>query len=119
VVVNRATLDDLNALHELEVPENLTTEEAQVWVDLAPFALSNRTLMLATALSFAMLCRNIVLERRMARNMGMAGGADHRGMIQRVDAELLRFNLSPCGKSMYEPVQEKPANPLERFLKRG
>lgn len=40
-------------------------------------------------------------------------------MIQRVDAELLRFNLAPCGKPIISAEPEKPANPLEKFLKRG
>jgi hypothetical protein len=40
-------------------------------------------------------------------------------MIQRVDAELLRFSLSPCGKAIYaEPEKQAPVNPLDKFLNR-
>jgi hypothetical protein len=37
-----------------------------------------------------------------------------------VDAELAAFCLRPFGKPIYEAAPEaKPANPLEKFLKRG
>jgi hypothetical protein len=99
-----------------EPAEDLPLEVRQVWMDLASFCFQNRTLTRATELSFVLLCRNIVLERQLAEKE--PGSPGHRGMIQRVDAELLRFNLAPCGKPMYELVQEKPVSPLERFLKR-
>lgn len=113
--------DDLGDVDEFDAPNDLTTDERLVWLELAPHAFRNRTLTKATSLSFRMLCRNVVLERTMAASKADQGTADHRGMIQRVDAELLRFNLSPCGKAMYEPKDgdKKPANPLERFLNRG
>jgi hypothetical protein len=106
-------------IEEFDAPDDLTMEERQVWMKLASHAFQNRTLTRATALAFEMLCRNLALERRLAGSALARGGADHRGIIQRVDAELLRFNLAPCGKPMYEAQPEKPANPLERFLKRA
>lgn len=116
-----AKSDDPGDVDEFDAPNDLTTDERNVWLELAPHAFRNRTLTKATSLSFRMLCRNVLLERGMATSKADQGTADHRGMIQRVDAELLRFNLSPCGKAMYEPTegQQKPANPLERFLNRG
>jgi hypothetical protein len=84
---------------EADAPNDLTVEERQVWLRLAPFALGNGTLTPAWSFAFSLLCRNIALERRYASSVTDAGGASHRGLIQRIDAELLRFNLSPCGKA--------------------
>jgi hypothetical protein len=110
---------DPGAVDEFDAPDDLTTDERNVWLELAPFAFRNRTLTKATSLSFRMLCRNVVIEREMGAKVMDRGTANHRGMIQRVDAELLRFNLSPCGKAMIDPKPvEKPANPLEKFLNR-
>jgi hypothetical protein len=47
-----------------------------------------------------------------------AGGANHRGMIQRVDAELARFCLSPFGKPMYA-APAATVTPLDRFTKKA
>ncbi|HVQ14383.1 MAG TPA: hypothetical protein VMS40_12365 [Vicinamibacterales bacterium] len=106
-------------VEEFDAPNDLTMAERHVWLELAPFAFANRTLTSATSLSFRLLCRNVVLERALAADPKMQGGANHRGLIQRVDAELLRFNLSPCGKALYEAEPSTPAaNPLERFLNR-
>lgn len=105
---------------EFDAPNDLTTEERIVWLELAPHAFRNRTLTRATSLSFRLLCRNVVLERALAQSVEDRGGANHRGLIQRVDAELLRFNLSPCGKAMFgEEQPQAPANPLNRFLKKA
>lgn len=102
-------------IDEFDAPDDLSPDERNVWLELAPFAFANRTLTRATSLSFRLLCRNVVLERALASSEDR-GGANHRGIIQRVDAELLRFNLSPCGKAMYEADPAAPANPLERFI---
>jgi hypothetical protein len=108
------------SIGECDAPDDLTLPERQVWLELAPHASQNRTLTKATALSFRLLCRNIVLERELATSAEHRGGANHRGVLQRVDAELLRFNLSPCGKAIYEAEPEaQPVNPLAKFLKRG
>lgn len=105
-------------IEEFDAPDDLTLEERHVWVELAPHAFQNRTLTKATSLSFRLLCRNVVLERALADNVELRGGANHRGLIQRVDAELLRFSLSPCGKAIYEAEPMKPVNPLEKFIQR-
>lgn len=100
-------------------PLDLVVEEQKVWDALAPHATALRTLTPATEWSFRMLCRNVVLEETLAKSE-QRGGPNHRGILQRVDAELLRFNLSPCGKPIYEAEPEaKPANPLAKFLRRG
>jgi hypothetical protein len=104
----------------VEPPDDLTSVERQVWVDLAPHAIAARTLTPATALTFRMLCRNVVLEQVLATGNDR-GGPNHRGILQRVESELARFCLAPFGKAIYEADAEPatPANPLEKFLKRG
>lgn len=110
------TTNPTSPIEEFDAPDSLTAEERAVWLKLAPFAFANRTLIRATAWSFEMLCRNVVLERALGQ-AETKGGADHRGILKIVDAELLRFNLSPCGKPVYEAAPEKPVvtNPLAKF----
>jgi len=105
------------AVEEFDAPNDLTMDERHVWLELAPFAFKNGTLTKTSALAFRLLCRNVVLERDYAKSVQERGGASHRGMIQRVDAELDAFALRPTGKPMAEPVA-KPLNPLEKFLNR-
>jgi hypothetical protein len=105
------------AIDPFEPTVELASDERRVWDALAPHAFAARTLTRGTELAFALLCRNLVIERAQAR---MAPGTpSHRGMIQRVDAELAAFSLRPFGKPILtaEPVVT-PANPLERFLHR-
>ena len=112
------------ACEEFQAPDSLTREQRQIWLQLAPFAFANRTLTRGTALAFERLCKHVALERELERGE-LAGGSDHRGMIQRVDAELARFMLAPFGKAVYERPAVAPTaptspagNPLARFLKR-
>lgn len=107
-------------VEEFDAPNDLTMEERHVWLELAPHAFAARTLTPSTSLSFRLLCRNVVLERALAGSLKDQGGANHRGMIQRIDAELASFCLKPFGKAIYnaEPEQQAPANPLEKFLNR-
>src|SRR3990167_5947302 len=110
----------LPVIDEADAPDDLTRDERLVWLELAPHAMANGTLVPATSLAFRLLCRNIVLERTASQAPLARGTADHRGLIQRVDAELLRFNLAPCGKLMAGAVPAAPAapvNPLDRVLK--
>lgn len=105
---------------EFDAPDCLTTEQRLVWLELAPYAFAARTLTKGTMAAFIMLCRNVVTERGLAAS-ALAGTPDHRGMIQRVDAELGAFSLRPCGKAIYEAEDEQrqaPTNPLDRFTSR-
>jgi hypothetical protein len=107
------------AIAGVDPPDDLTSEERLTWLTLAPHALAARTLTPATAVAFRMLCRNVVLEQILATG-GERGGANHRGILQRVDAELARFCLAPFGKAIYEVEAEAtPVNPLAKFLTRG
>lgn len=81
-----------------DAPDDLSTDERLVWLRLAPHAFAAGTLAPAMEYQFVMLCRNIVLERQIALDPDQRGGANHRGIIQRIDAELARFCLAPMGK---------------------
>lgn len=105
---------------EFDAPDSLSPAQRLVWLELAPHAFAARTLTKGTMAAFVMLCRNVVIERSLAAG-ALAGTSDHRGMIQRVDAEMLAFSLRPCGKAVYqaEPEgQQRSANPLDRFTSR-
>lgn len=105
---------------DFHAPDDLSADECKVWMKLAPHALQRQTLTTATALSFEMLCRNIVLERSLAVDPDARATANHRGLIQRIDAELLRFDLSPNGKphGSVPAKAEKPKTPLELLKER-
>lgn len=116
-----AAADPLPEITEFDAPNDLSVDERNVWVELAPHAFRARTLTPASSFAFRLLCRNIVLERQFAGSVQDKGSASHRGLIQRVDTELLAFNLAPCGKPMADaaPAKQAPSNPLERFLTRS
>lgn len=105
-------VQQLVEVEEFDAPNDLTIDERHVWTELAPHAFANLTLTRGTALGFRLLCRNVVLERRYALSVQDAGGASHRGMIQRVDAELLRFGLAPCGKPIVT-AQKADVDPMK------
>lgn len=99
----------LPQLDESDCPNELSHDERQVWLELAPHAKLARTLTEATSLGFRMLCKNIALSNRYYASVLDSGGPNHRGLIQRIDAELLRFNLAPCGKPIQAVKTDKPA----------
>lgn len=99
----------LPQLDESDCPNELTHEERLIWLELAPHAKLNRTLTESTSLGFRMLCKNIALSNRYYASVLDCGGPNHRGLIQRIDAELLRFSLAPCGKPVAPAAVEVPA----------
>jgi hypothetical protein len=103
-----------------QVPEGFSPEQEAVWRELAPHAVRRQTLVQSTLLGFRQLCRLVVIERTIAADPDQVGGANHRGVLQRIDAELLRFDLAPNGKPHGDAtggVARKPSN-LERLKER-
>jgi hypothetical protein len=88
-------------------PEDVEGEDRRVWLELAPLAVELRTLTPATAQAFADLCAYIVLERRMRAAPLAVGGADHRGMVGRIEMLRARFRLVPDGKPVPAPAVPK------------
>lgn len=98
-------------LDESQAPDVLSVEERLIWMELGALALKKgKTLAFIKAYPFRLLCANAALERRYAKSVTEAGSANHRGMIQAVDKEMLRFGLLDFGK---ESPKAKPAvNPF-------
>lgn len=95
-----------------ECPTDLDEVAREVWTQLAPHALAARTLTAGMVTAFALLCRSIVLEKRLSLSTDI-GQASHRGMIQRVEAGLVRFGLAPNGKPITPEVQS--VDPFAEF----
>ena len=92
-------------------PEGLEPDALAVWSRLAPFALESRSLTPATAEAFALGCRVVALERAVSATN--AAGSNHRGLLVRVEAFLLRFGLMPTGKPIAQT--EQPADEWAEF----
>lgn len=103
-----------------EPTEPLTAAERTVWDRLSPHAFRRRTLTKSTEYQFALLCRNVVLEAELALEPETRGGANHRGVIAAVRADLLRFDLAPNGKPHGDVADLVPAepSPLEKLSSR-
>jgi hypothetical protein len=118
------------------MPADLPADQRQVWLELAPHAREARTLTHGTAQAFRDLCEAIVLKRSMLARLEADGLtylkvtidgsgqehtevkahpllAQHRGMMQRVEAGMTRFRLSPIGKEM--ATSEPEADPFAEF----
>lgn len=79
-------------------PKDLQPDEVLIWDELAPLAIGLGSLTPARAFAFGLLCRWIVLERKLAAAPLAAAGPDHRGLIQKVEGGLARFRLHGDGK---------------------
>ena len=122
-------------------PEGMPEAQKAVWCELAPHALAARTLTPGTAAAFGLLCKQIVLEGLMFAQImkdGLTGDkvtlqmeengaglqsvekkahtllAQHRGMMQRVEAGYAKFKLAPIGKEIVQPA--KAEDPFEEFM---
>lgn len=95
---------------DFAVPDDLSVDERHVWLREAPKATRNGTLTKDTEYAFILFCRNVVLERALRLTEG--GSASHRGMIQRVEAELGDFKLRAFGKTVSD-VETVAVDPLE------
>lgn len=120
-----------------EMPVGLRGEAVTVWAELAPLAVQARTLTPITARALGDLCVAIVTRDAMAAKIAEDGltfqkisvdGAgvehveikahplisQHRGQMQRVEAGLVRFRLSPIGKELTGP-DDAPVDPFAEF----
>jgi len=118
-VLQHPTATAVAPIETFDRPASLRGRARLVWDELAPAAFEARTLTRATEVAFVILCRNVALERRMAVAKRGAGGSNHRGMIQRVDAELSSFCLKPFGKALYAAQPVATTNPLDRYTKKA
>jgi len=92
-------------------PADLPAQQAAIWAELAPHAVTAGTLTPATAWAFRDMCEAIVLKRasvsRISRDglMLLSGEAHpllskHIALMARVETGLARFGLNPMGKSV-------------------
>lgn len=112
----------LPTVSEEDAPNELSVEERQVWMKLAPLAMVNGTLTDASALAFTEVCKTVVMVRQLDKAPLQQGTANHSTWKKLLDAQLLNFGLRPIGKPMSGSVAAAPvapANPLDRFIKRG
>ncbi len=110
-------------------PGSLTLEELAEWNDLAPRAARLGTLTDDTLLAMLDLCQSRVLKTKLLRSVGdhlvVAGASGAAAahpllsrfttLLQRVDAGMLRFKLSPMGKELTDPDKDKPEDPFAEF----
>ena len=109
-------------------PGDLTLVELAVWNELAPLAEKEGTLVDSTRMALRDLCEAIVLKRKLLRTIDddglvsftLEGGRSahpllpqFRGLMQRVEAGMLRFKLMPFGKEIGKV--EKPVDPFAEF----
>lgn len=103
-------------IERFEPVDVLTTEERQVWDRQASHAFDARTLTRATALAFARYCRVVVLEAKEAASSAR-GGANHRGLLQVLNALETQFLLAPGKRAKGSPAAAglPQAGALARF----
>lgn len=99
---------------EFDAPNELTTEERNIWLRLAPGAFAAGTLTKGTEYAFILLCRNVLLEQQLREGAETRGGANHRGILQRVETGLTAFGCRALGKPMVNPEPEE-ADPFQEF----
>lgn len=110
----RQAARNLPQVDEFDAPNDLTTEERNVWLSLAPGAFKARTLTPATGYAFCLLIRNVILEQALRMDVEQRGGANHRGILQRVEAGLTAFGLRALGKPMVDDAP-KAVDPFDEF----
>lgn len=110
-------------------PGSLTLDELAEWNDLAPRAAKVGTLDDSTKFALRDLCQARVLKDRLLRQVSDLGNllpgasgtvvanpllARFTTLLQRVEAGMMRFKLSPIGKELDKPG-EKAADPFAEF----
>lgn len=117
VVVTHPSATAIAPIATFDPPAALRGRARTIWLELAPHAFDARTLTPATTAAFVMLCRAVGKERALWRSKWGAGGADHRGLMQRIAVWMKDFCIAPFGKPLYAAQVEKAVNPLDRFTK--
>jgi phage terminase small subunit len=104
------------------VPGLLSAGAEAVWRELAPYAAEARTLTPGTAFDFAQLCEMVVeardaLQARRAEGWTADGtriATSWRGIVQRLEAKMRGFRLSPIGREIAAPVPQA-VDPFAEF----
>lgn len=113
----------------LEPPDGMTTKQAALWRQLAPYAIAQQTLVAATRAGFRELVEQMTLKAAIAEDIEKIGAA-HPGsgdnlrhyakLAQRVDATLARFRLTGSGKPEAAAARPKAAaNPFAAMAAGG
>lgn len=88
-------------------PAGMREAEALVWKALAPLAIAQQTLVVATARGFRELCEQAVMKQQIADAIAGVGAATsgmdallrhYAKLAQRLDQSLARFRLTASGK---------------------
>lgn len=104
----------------LTPPAGLTADEQVVWTQLAPHAITERTLSPATAAGFQQLCRHWVYAEGLAATITKFGSGtkEANGYVltylkagQRLDTLLARFKLTAFGKPAVVDKPKAKVNP--------
>lgn len=111
-------------------PGSLTLDELAEWNDLAPRAFKEGTLNDSTKLALRDLCQLRVLKDRLLRRVGddgdvvwSTGGAKAAHplltrftvLMQRIEAGMVRFKLSPVGKELESAAKKTELDPFAEF----
>lgn len=110
-------------------PGNMTLDELAEWNELAPRAMKEGTLTESTVLALRDLCQARVLKDKLLRKIGDLGDvvlasngnlaanpllSRFTTLLQRVEAGMVRFKLSPMGKEISQPAEKAP-DPFAEF----
>jgi phage terminase small subunit len=110
-------------------PSGLTPGQKATWAELAPHATAAKTLTAASVRAFVDLIEAMEVKRRLLARLEKEGWTidtptglkahpllpQYRGLLQRVEAGLDRFQLRPLGKPMPGGEEEKPDDPFAEF----
>lgn len=120
VLQHPGALPTTNALPEIEefdAPDDLSKDERDIWMKLAPHAFRRGTLTRTTAASFERFCKLVVLERKEA-DSSARGGPNHRGLLRLIRDLEHDFMLTPTGRPLAVPRGVPKAAPAEGNLSR-
>lgn len=88
---------------EADAPNELSVDERKVWLQLAPHALKNRTLVPETSVAFTALCRLVLRERELAMSVLDRCSTKHMNVFREMNKGLDAFGLRPDGAPIAVP----------------